>query len=394
MPSFVITKKLLQPKLAICNQVSLRKDPIEVYTHIKVEIKSGLLFLTALNSSVFYNTNIALASSTTDMTFALKTEMLAQAVDLIDGDDVNCEYDETKNSLVVKGKKAKHNIRTNPGVLAHFSQPVQNPEFRSCSFEIDSTELSKSIKASFIAVGDPKTTYQPEFCNVCMTTDSTDNSLIVVSTDRFRIIKQKPAVDKMEFNAENPNNKDQNNFLLAPKALKFLISALGDSESTTVYFEKDFAWFKFGSSEMILSYGSGTYPDYNRIIPANFACNFKLSPKELLYALRQVSLIGSLDAVNKRVKLKVDPTTSSINLIAENSDGEKSETSIGIKEYEGESEIWEQSFNSQFLSEYLSICETESILWESNPTKPSVLSPFSVDKNLKDYQLYLVSGLK
>ncbi len=394
MPSFIIDKKILQPKLGISNQVSLRKDPIEVYTSIKVEIQAGILFLTTLNSSVFYKTSLAVKSSTTDCTLCLKTEMLAQAVDLIDGDEINLDYDEAKNTLIVKGKKVKHILRTNSSLLSHFNEPMQNPEFRSCSFEINSSELLKNLKGSFIAVGDPKTTYQPEFCNVCLTADSTNNSLIVVSTDRFRIIKQKPTITNMEFNLDNPNIKETNNFLLAPKALKFLMSAIGDSENSTVYFEKDFAWFKFASSEMILSYGSGTYPDYNRIIPTAFGCNFKTNPREVLTALKQVSLTGGLDAVNKRVKLKVEPSNSIVILTAENSNGQLSESSFEINDYEGSDEVWEQAFNSQFLSEYLTFVETDTIFWESNIAKPSILSPITKDGNIKDTELYLVSGLK
>jgi len=53
-------------------------------------------------------------------------------------------------------------------------------------------------------------------------------------------------------------------------------------------------------------------------------------------------------------------------------------------------EDWSQSFNADFLLEYLSSVETENVLWESNPGKPAVLSP----EGKKETEFYLVSGLR
>ena len=139
-----------------------------------------------------------------------------------------------------------------------------------------------------------------------------------------------------------------------------------------------------------MSYGQGTYPDYNKIIPESFACNFVLNPKEMQSALKQVSLIGNLDAVNRKVKLMVNPDAQEIKLIAETTDGESSESIVKIEKYEGVPEAWEQSFNSGYIMDYLNNTDSDKILWEANPGKPSILSP----ENSKATELYLVSGLK
>ncbi len=395
MSTFTVSKNLLQPKVMICNQICAKKDPVEVYTHIKLHIKAGILFISALNSNLFYQTSLTLATSTADCTFAIKTDMLASSIDLIDAPDLELAYDETKQTLLIKGKKAKHLLRTNTNVVNDFIAPTENTENLRANIEMSAKDFIEATKFAFVSVGDSKNTYQPEFCNICYSTndekDENNPTFCVVSTDRFRITKFIPVITKIEINKDNNNYKlGMVNYLLPPKSLKFVLAELDEKNVVSLCFENDFAWIKSGSTTMTLSYGSGNYPDYNRIIPESFACNFTINPKELVSALKQVSLIGNLDLVNRKVRFLVDPTSSQIKLISDSTNGESGESVVTINNYEGVQESWEQSFNSSFLTDYLSVTDADELFWESNPGKPSILSP----KGQKDAQLYLVSGLK
>jgi DNA polymerase III subunit beta len=395
MSTFTVPKNLLQPKVMICNQICAKKDPVEVYTHIKIHIEAGILFISALNSNLFYQTSVTLTTSTADCTFAIKTDMLASSIDLIDAPDLELTYDDTKQTLLVKGKKAKHLLRTNSNIINDFIAPTENKENLRANIELKAKDFLTATKFAFVSVGDPKNTYQPEFCNICYSTndekDSDNSTFSVVSTDRFRITKYIPEISKIEINKDNNNYKPgMVNYLLPPKSLKFVLAELDENNSVSLCFENDFAWIKSGSTTMTLSYGTGNYPDYNRIIPESFACNFSVNPKELIAALKQVSLIGNLDIVNRKVKFLVNPSANEIKLMSDSTNGESSESIVEIQNYEGTQEPWEQAFNASFLTDYLTVVDTEELFWESNPGKPSILSP----KGQKDNQLYLVSGLK
>jgi DNA polymerase III sliding clamp (beta) subunit (PCNA family) len=391
MSTFSISKNQIQPKISLCNQICSKKDPVEVYTHVKVEIKAGILFLSALNSSLFYQTSLTLKSSTTDCEFAIKTDMLSSAVDLIDAEDLDFNFDGQKQTLIIKGKKAKHTLRTNSSLCDDFVNPTSTTEAKQAELIISCENLKTAVQAAMISVGNPKNTYQPEFCNICFSTNSKSKSLCIVSTDRFRITKMVPEFTNLEFNQNNANFKEgQINFLLPPKSLKLAISAIDGNEEAKITFENDFTWIKSASTTLTLSYGQGVFPDYNRIIPESFACNFLINPKEFVSALRQVSLIGNLDTVNKKVKLQVQPNDMEIKLVSDSSNGESSEVTVSLIGYNGIMENWEQSFNAGYLLDYLTNSSEEEIMWESNPTKPSILSP----KDNKAKELYLVSGLK
>lgn len=391
MSIFTIAKNQLQPKLNICNQICAKKDPVEVYTHTKIDIKAGILFISTLNTSLFYQTSLTLTTATSDCTFAIKTDMLTACIDIIDAQDLEFIYDETKQTLLVKGTKSKHILRTNVGIVNDFIAPSENPTNVRAKIELTSKDFIQATKTAFVSVGDPKNTYQPEFCNVCYSTNDELNTFCVVSTDRFRITKFVLPFTVLDVNKTNDNYKTgMTNFLLPPKSLKLVLSAIAESESVDLSFENDFAWIKFSSTTMTLSYGTGNYPDYNRIIPESFACNFTINPKEFVQALKQVSLVGNLDEVNRKVKLIVQPSQNEIKLMSDNASGESSQSTVAIGNYDGVQEDWEQPFNASYLTDYLNTTTTEEILWESNPGKPSILSP----KGEKANQLYLVSGLK
>lgn len=391
MSTFTVAKNSLQSKINLCNQICTKKDPVEVYTHTKIEVKAGILFISCLNSSLFFQSSITLESATTDCVFAIKTDMFASAVDLLDNSTIELKFDSEKQTLLVKGNKAKHNLRTNNRLVDDFICPVQNPDSVRATVEMESKNFENSVQKAFVAVGTPKNTYQPEFCNICFSVNDLTNSLNVVSTDRYRISRVVPAITSLVVNKENSNYKEgQTNFLILPKNLKLALSSIDSAVTVKLTFENDFAWIKAGSTELTVSYGQGNYPDYNKIIPESFACNFVIDPKEMMTALKQVSLIGNLDAVNRKVKLFVNPEAKEIKLVTENSDGESSESVISIDKYEGVNDSWEQSFNSGYITDYLSITDATKLLWESNPGKPSILSP----ENQKDVELYLVSGLK
>lgn len=391
MSIFTIAKNQLQPKITICNQICAKKDPVEVYTHTKIEIKAGILFISTLNTSLFYQTSLTLTTATSDCIFAIKTDMFTSCIDIIDAQDLEFVYDETKQTLTVKGTKSKHVLRTNVGIISDFVAPSENLTNIRAKVELNAKDFTQSTKTAFVSVGDPKNTYQPEFCNICYSTNDEFNTFCVVSTDRFRITKFVLPFVTLDINKSSDNYKEgMVNYLLPPKSLKLVLSAIGESATIDLIFENDFAWIKFGSTTMTLSYGTGNYPDYNRIIPESFACNFTVNPKEFVQALKQVSLVGNLDEVNRKVKLIVQPTQGEIKLMSDNANGESSQSTVTINNYDGVQEEWEQPFNASYLTDYLNTITVEEILWESNPGKPSILSP----KGEKTNQLYLVSGLK
>ena len=385
MTNFTLPRKQLQKIINLCNQISVKRSEVEIFTFTKIILLPQSVELSVASGIIYYRAELPAENieTTEETSFLVKTETLASIVALMTDEKLHFELDTKKGNLVIKGSRSKHNLRINTDI-EQFNLPQMEEENMQVRMTVKAADLILANRFGLISVGLPKNIYQPEFLNVCYS--FVDDIVFAVSTDRFRIIKHKIPTENIELNAEVEQPK---NFLFLPKNLQILNSAIEEGD-VKVTLESGLAFFEFDSQTLICRYGDGKYPDYNKIIPQSFACNFVLNVKDTLDALRQVYFFAKANIINKNINIEVKPEISQIKFGATTDDGNSSESILTFQNYEGQSESWTQAFNADYLLEYISSLSCESFLWESNPNKPSVLSPLDNKEN----QLYLVSGLK
>ena len=432
---FSTNKKLLKTKLSVHKKIFDKKSCVKIYKLIKLSIVNNELTLTSINSSIRHTSQLPLESSTGELDLAINTEMFCNIVDKIDGDIVNFESVEDTQILTIFGTKSKNTLKSNDYFVNEFVIPAQNKDNQYCSFEIDTKKFITNTKKSFVCVGDPKTTYQLEFCNVCYTVDAINNTLVTVATDRFRIFRQESIINKLEYNQNNLNirNEDEinyrlkeikaqckssniertdkeilesiikdnavyNNFVLPPKTLKILLSAISKTDKLQISFNTDFAYFTFGNDTIILSYGVGRFPNYNKIIPAEFNYKFKINRLDFVDAFNQVSTVSNLDKVNQRTKLNFNLSSNNVKVEAEYTDIDKnhnySEASFTLDNLGDNKESYQQLFNNSYITDYLSTLDCEFILWEHNTGKLALITPIYDNQNDKESEMYLSGGVK
>lgn len=385
MTNFTLPRKQLQKIINLCNQISVKRSEVEIFTFTKIILLPQSVELSVASGIIYYRAELPAENieTTEETSFLVKTETLASIVALMTDEKLHFELDTKKGNLVIKGSRSKHNLRINTDI-EQFNLPQMEEENMQVRMTVKAADLILANRFGLISVGLPKNIYQPEFLNVCYS--FVDDIVFAVSTDRFRIIKHKIPTENIELNAEVEQPK---NFLFLPKNLQILNSAIEESD-VKVTLESGLAFFEFDSQTLICRYGDGKYPDYNKIIPQSFACNFVLNVKDTLDALRQVYFFAKANIINKNINIEVKPEISQIKFGATTDEGNSSESTLTFQNYEGQLESWTQAFNADYLLEYISSLSCESFLWESNPSKPSVLSPLDNKEN----QLYLVSGLK
>lgn len=386
-----LNQKDLNRLLNICNQISQKRGDAEIFSYLKISVDKEKVEFSSINPNAFFKTQLTpsnLDLKEDSLEFLIKTETLSSAVSSFNDEIVAFEVDLEKLVLIVKSSHSKHRLRINLELLQDFIYPKKEEEKSLASIKIKAVDFVEACKASLISVGNPKSVYDPKFLSICLTLDSPNKSIFVVSTDRYRITKT--SLEMEILNMDDDIKDQKQNFLLPPKNLQFLISSLDKEEDFTIEFGENFLWTKYGENELILKYNQGDYPDYEKIIPQNFACQFEISIKDLLQSLKQVYLCAKTNTVNKSITIKLEPKNNKLSLSAQTEIGEMSESEVTIENYEGTQEDWTQAFNADYLINYLSILVEEKIFWEANPGKPSILSPFQK----KDKQIYLVSGLK
>lgn len=392
MSFFTLDQKKLQKILTLCNQVSPKKSEVDIFTYLKLTLGESGLILESLNSSNYVKANISIANfkfeNGSPVSFLVKTDILASSLALVTDDSVSFEVDLAKHNLLLQGSRSKYNLRVNTENLVDFITPELENKVLNLQAKVATPDFVEAVKNSLIAVGLPKNVYEPQFLNVCFTLDTTNSQLLAVSTDRFRVAKTIVPVSLTSVDTELQSKNT--NFLVLPKSLQLLLSVLDGTEFLELDFYAEFLLAKIDQVELLLHYGDGQYPDYEKIIPQSFSCNFLINTKDLFDGLKQSYLFAKNNTINKSVNITVKPTEKQLLLTAKTDDGYSSETVLNLISYEGEQEAWSQAFNADFLLDYVNLVKTENLTWEANPGKPSVLSP---EKD-KAKQLYLVSGLK
>lgn len=383
-------QKKLARILAICSQISNPKNQVELFTYTLFEIEpESTVKIMAMNESVSFNQSIKsinLEELEVGKKFLVKTDLMSNAVNLIQDDIVGLEIDFKAKTLIVQGSKAKHTLRINTDQANEFKIINIDSDKDEAHATLKVHEFKSILKSAMVAAGNPRTVYQPEFMHICFTVNFTDKKIVVASTDRYRVARLQPEA-KVEIIKEL--DMDKKNYLILPKNLS-LLEHFEDKNDIVLNFNASFLEAVSNNANFVIRYGEGQFPDYDKIIPQSFVCSFSVARGDIYDALKQVLFSAKINNDSHSVKLKVDPQEKKITMVAETKDGYASESVIDTIDYDGQEDKWEQAFNIDYLTSYISTIETSHLVWEANPGKPSVLSP----QNKKTKELYLVSGLR
>lgn len=385
-------QKELSRILGICNLVSPKKSEVDLFTYTKFEVKDGLVEISAINASIFYHTTIKPktieVSEDEKLTFLIKTDLVTNAISLIQDELVGLEIILDKHTLSVQGAKSKHNLRINTALIEDFKLPELVEEEIETIARLDTNDLIEANKIAATSVGNPKVIYEPQFLNICYTLAPKTKEVLLVSTDKYRLAKLKLVGN---YDASKDNIEFPKNYLLHPSNLSLLSSCTTpEDEVITMKFGQSYLWVALENATLTIRYGSGNFPEYEKIIPQSFGCSFHVETEELLGALKQVYFAARTNTINKTVTIKIGPAKEEMIFESKTEDGNSSQATLTLHNYEGVEEDWEQSFNADYLIDYISTLKTEQVLWEANPGKPSVLSP----QGAKEKQMCLVSGLR
>jgi DNA polymerase-3 subunit beta len=389
--SFIsLNKTSLQSVLTLANQVSPKKSDIDIFTYTKCEIKKDVMVLSSIQSHAYYKATVNLDNneSEKDIVFLIKTDLFASTVNIITDDVISLDVDLGKNKLVVQGAKSKHTLRVDTDKVTDFVEPEEKPDDLIVRFKSHVDPLVAADKLAFTTVGLPKNVYQPEFLSICYTVIPKSNQVKVVSCDKFRISK---TVIDAEIEHVSPEfSEDERNFLIQPKGVHLLHACLANEKEISLNFEKTMIWIHMENQTLVLRYGEGNYPNYENIIPKSYTCNFIVNTEDTRQALKQVYLTAKTNVINKSLAMKIEPANKKITFSATSDDGFASEAIVDINTYEGVQDEWTQSFNTDYLLDYINNVTTENTVFDANPGKPMVLSP----EGHKDRQICMVQGLR
>jgi DNA polymerase III sliding clamp (beta) subunit (PCNA family) len=394
----IYTKDLLKA-LNIANQVSPKKSDVELFTYSKIELNSTGLYIFSANNNIFFNAKLKLENMETidPFVFLVKTDQITAVLAIIKDDLVTINIDLAKSIFQISGEKSRHQIRIKTDGIDNYITPENKKEEIEYSFSLTEEDFSRSVNSCNVSVGNPRNMFETAYLNICFTVKPTEQMINIVSTDRYRITKNvvntKIGGGEQVDDGENTLDVVANvskNYLLSPAALRLIRSCVSDGKEIRIEFQKDYAFFYLENNwEIVARYGDGKYSDYDKIIPASFACMFNVDTAEFQNALKQVYWCIQNDP-KRALNIEINPEKSNLTLKTINLDAEEAVIEVPITNYEGQMEEWSQLFNADYVKDYVSTIKTGTFLLEANPGKPIVLSPLGE----KDKQFYLVGGIK
>ncbi|HOX96383.1 MAG TPA: DNA polymerase III subunit beta [Candidatus Woesebacteria bacterium] len=190
-----------------------------------------------------------------------------------------------------------------------------------------------------------------------------EDKVSLVATDGYRL-----SVDKI--NLTKTGLEKETRLILPARSLQEVSRMLGETgdDDFSMEFDKDNQQviFKVGEIEVTSRLIAGEFPPYQQIMPNTYSVRAVVGKEEVLEAVKRASLFARDNANIVKLQIKKD----GVVVRAESSQVGTSVTDLTA---ETEGDEMTVAFNARYLLDYLAICESEKIIWETEgELKPSV----------------------
>ncbi len=205
-----------------------------------------------------------------------------------------------------------------------------------------------------------------------------EDKLTFVATDAHKLVRYSRADVKPGTNAS---------FILPKKPLNHLknIMPFDDDVEVKMEYNDTNAVLVFKDITLICRLIDGKYPNYEAVIPTQNPFKLTADRKNLLNALRRVSIFGSKSTHQVRFKI----TGKELVLTAEDIDFSSKAKERLTCSYDGED--IEIGFNSRFMQDMLSTLESDNVIIEmSAPNRAGILLPEQKDDDPEDILMLIM----
>lgn len=248
--------------------------------------------------------------------------------------------------------------------------PVMPAITQGVTWRVSAQKFKKALSQVVIAASTDEA--RPLLTGVYIHTHGTN--LFMVATDSYRLAEKNLG-----------DQKEELSLLVPSSAMQDVLRIIGDfDEEIVVTHDEQQVLFKVGDVELVARLLEGNYPDYRRLIPADFATKATLPKAEFINIVKISSLFARESAGSITIELDEKKQSMSVRSVASQL-GENSASEQG--EVVGSGEI---TLNSRYLLEGLQAFDGEKVSVAFNgKLEPVVLTDPSND----DY-LHIVMPLK
>jgi len=377
---FTATQENLNQGLLTVAHVASKNTTLPVLNNVLIEAGEGGVKLSATNLEI--GVSCMVRGKIERMgAFTVQSKLLADYIGLLPKEGVEISLLSGENngsSLSVKGINSETKMKGIPASDFPLIPSVERKTKATCS----SADLRAAIAQVIFAVSQSET--RPEINGVLLAFK--DGLLTLTATDSYRLAEKKIRL-LSKFSEERQ-------VIVPARALQELLrilagfkdpSALSSVDRVEIYVAENQILFTLGTIEVISRVIEGRYPDYQQIIPAQYATTGRLSTVELLKATKTASLFSRSGIYD--VTLSFSPERHELVLSSVNAQLGENVSRVPAEITGAENR---NVLNYRYLLDGLQNIETEEVEFSLiDNTNPCVVRPHG-----KTDYLYLVMPIK
>lgn len=331
-----IQRDELLDRLDLVGKVSTKHVSLPVLQCVFLEAKGNTLTLRSTNLEIGIESTVAV-TVIEEGCVAVPASTLTQTIQYMSQKEVTLRAED--NVLIVEGSGSETNIKTIP----HEEFPII-PRIEGSGQVINKTLFSLGIKTAAFAAS--QSSIKPELGSVYIL-QKKEHTLTFVSTDSFRLMEK--TVPQKGLILDDSILIPQKNAMELAR-----VCDVRDGEPE----------FKVNENQCALSFPdgvyitsrltSGSFPDYEQIIPKEYSTHSTLLKNDLAHAFKKTNIF-----LNKFMQVTLHVTQQSLTVSANS--GEVGTTTESVQA-QTEGDDLTLSFNQRYISEPLSHIADESIV--------------------------------
>ena len=340
--NFTISKSELNEALQKVVGVVPQKTTISILTCLLVELQESQLRLTGTDLEISVTHTLSV-DSIEDGAVAVPAKLFVEIVRELPDVPINIISD-SNDRIILKTDKGEYKIATQP----REDFPNITVEESEHSFLIKSKHLTEMTEKTIFAVSNDE--LRPALTGINV--ELVDSSLIFVGTDGHRLAK-------VVYKDFQDQAAEQHVKMIVPtKALNLMIRNLQENEQVNVQIGEDHVVFRLKDAIIYSKLISGTYPNYERVLPDNNDKTLRVNRELLISTLRRVSIFSS--SLTNQVRLVLSPDEITIHSEDIEFGAEAKESIPGIFS----DERLQIGYNSTYLLDILRHIYTEEVTFD------------------------------
>ncbi len=334
-----IERAALLKSLAHVQSVVERRNTIPILSNVKLEGRAGTLSLNATDMDLDFVESVAADVVRAGATTAPAHTFYEIVRKLPDGSQVEVEYGADDGQLTLRSGRSKFSLACLP--VEDF--PVLSGGELPHSFALGAAELKSLIDRTRFAISTEETRYYLNGIYLHAATTPDGEVLRAAATDGHRLARAEVAL---------PDGAAGMPGVIVPRKTVNEIRKLIDETDgeITVSLSETKLRFAFGDAVLTSKLIDGTFPDYERVIPADNDKHLDVDVKAFASAVDRVSAIST--EKSRAIKLALEKGTLTLS-------ASSPESGSAVEEIEAEYDAapLEIGFNSRYLLDILAQVE-------------------------------------